>query len=57
VHGERGDVARSDHTADRQRGAERFAPCVKLVAEQRCRLGRVDEAGGDQVDLTGDESA
>ncbi len=50
VHGERGDVGRSDDASDRQRRAELLAALVELVAEQRRRQRRVDEPGGDEVD-------
>ena len=44
VHGERGDVLRPDDAPDRQRGAQLLAARVELVAEQRRRQRRVDEA-------------
>src|SRR5262249_8684772 len=50
VYGQRSDVGRSNDAPDWKRGAELVATAFELVAEKRCRQGRVDEAGGDQVD-------
>jgi hypothetical protein len=55
VCGECGDVGRSDDTADGKRGAELMAAVLQLIAEERCRQGCVDEAGGDEVDSDGCE--
>src|SRR3954467_2513872 len=43
VHGQRGDVVRSDHTPDRERVAQLLASRLELVAEQRRGEGGVDE--------------
>ena len=51
VDGERGDVGRPNHAPDGQRGAELVAALVEVVAQQRCRQGRIDEAGRDEVDF------
>jgi hypothetical protein len=53
MDGERRDVVRTDHAPDRQRRAELLAPRVQLIAEQRRRQRRVDEAGRDKVDADG----
>ncbi len=55
VDGERGDVGRADDAPDRQRLAELLATRVQLVAEQRCRQRRVNEAGRYKVDADGCE--
>ena len=55
VDGDRGDVGRADHAPDRQRRAELLATRVQLIAEQRRRQRRVDEAGCDKVDALGCE--
>jgi hypothetical protein len=51
VYRERGDIGRSDDAPDGKRGAELFAAVFELVAEERCRERRVDEAGRDEVDF------
>src|SRR2546427_3471532 len=55
VYGERGDVGRSDDAPDGKRGAKLIAAVLELIAEERCRQRRVDEAGGDEVDPDGRE--
>jgi DNA-binding CsgD family transcriptional regulator len=50
LHGQRGDVGRTDHPPDGQRGAQLGAPRLQAGAEQPGRQGRVDEAGRDGVD-------
>ena len=55
MDGERGDVGRSDDAPDGKRGAQLIAAVFELIAEQRCRQRRVDEAGGDEVDTDGCE--
>jgi hypothetical protein len=50
VNGQCCDVGRSYDASDRQRGAEFGAPLIEIVAEERCREARVDEARCDQVD-------
>ncbi len=50
MDGERRDVRRADHAPDRQRCAELLATRIQLIAEQRCRQRRVDEASRDEVD-------
>ena len=50
VDGERGHVGRSDDTPDGKSGAELIAARVEMIAEERRRQRRVDEAGGDEID-------
>lgn len=50
VHGEGGDVGRSDDAPDWQRRAKLIATPLKVLPEERCRQRRVHEAGGDHVD-------
>src|SRR5271157_871039 len=49
VDGQRRDVSRPDDAPNGQRRTELVTPSVEVVAEDRCRKGRVDEACGNQV--------
>jgi hypothetical protein len=50
VHGERGDVRRGDNAPDGERGLELSPARFEMIAQQRGRQRRVDEASGDDVD-------
>lgn len=53
MNGERCDVGRLDDTPDRQNSPQLFTPLFKIVAQQRRRELRIDEAGRDQVHAGG----
>jgi len=55
VEGEGGDVGGTDDAADGQGGAQVLAAGVELIAEELRREGRIDEAGGDEVDAHGSD--
>src|SRR4051794_23274419 len=50
VHRQRGDILGADDAADRDGLPEVLTTGLEVVAEQRRRQGRVDEARGDEVD-------
>ncbi len=55
VHGECGDVGRSDNAPDGKRGAKLIAAVFEFIAEQLRRQRRVHEASRDEVDSHGRE--
>jgi len=55
VYGKRSDVGRFDNAPDGKRGAQLIAAVFELIAQDRRRQRRVDEAGGDEVDADGCE--
>jgi hypothetical protein len=48
VNRESGDVAGADDAPDGQRGPQLGPSSLELIAEQRCRQRRIDEAGSEQ---------
>jgi len=48
MNGKRGYFGRSDDALDRKAGAELMR--VEMIAQERRRQRRVDEAGGDEID-------
>jgi len=51
----RGNVGRLENSPDGKGLSQLLATTFKVIAEQRCRQRRVDEASGDQVDTDGRE--